>query len=129
MEQVGHQLCASPLLASGIVAATALRLAGSQAQQAAWLPKIARGECIATLAVDESAKHRPAPIDGYFGAVYYVGPIFSAFRGTQDCVDYYRELRSELKARGHTLRTHSDIETLVHLYEDEGEEGNAAPAA
>jgi len=59
MEQIGHQLCASPLLASGIVAATALRQAGSEAQQTAWLPKIARGEVIATLAVDESAKHRP----------------------------------------------------------------------
>jgi alkylation response protein AidB-like acyl-CoA dehydrogenase len=58
MEQIGHQLCASPLLASGIVAATAIRHAGSAAQQAAWLPRIARGEAIATLAVDESAKHR-----------------------------------------------------------------------
>lgn len=59
MEQIGHQLCASPLLASGIVAATALRQAGSAAQQAAWLPKIASGQAIATLAVDEAAKHRP----------------------------------------------------------------------
>ncbi|OGB00091.1 MAG: acyl-CoA dehydrogenase [Burkholderiales bacterium RIFCSPHIGHO2_12_FULL_69_20] len=59
MEQIGHQLCASPLLASGIVAATALRQAGSGAQQAAWLPKIASGQAIATLAVDEAAKHRP----------------------------------------------------------------------
>ena len=59
MEQIGHQLCASPLLASGIVAVTALRQAGSEAQQAEWLPRIARGEVIATLAVDEAAKHRP----------------------------------------------------------------------
>jgi len=59
MEQIGHQLCASPLLASGIVAATALRRAGSDAQQALWLPRIASGAAIATLAVDESAKHRP----------------------------------------------------------------------
>ncbi len=47
----------------------------------------------------ESAKHKPSPIDGYFGAVYYVGPIFSAFRGTQDAVDYYRELRGEVEQR------------------------------
>jgi alkylation response protein AidB-like acyl-CoA dehydrogenase len=60
MEQIGHQLCASPLLASAIVAATAIRHAGSAAQQAAWLPRIARGEVITTLAVDESAKHRGA---------------------------------------------------------------------
>jgi benzoyl-CoA reductase subunit B len=47
----------------------------------------------------QSAKHRPSPIDAYFGAVYYVGPIFSAFRGTPDAVDYYRELRAEIAER------------------------------
>ena len=60
MAQVGHHLTASPLLASGIVAATAFRKAGTAAQQADWLPRIARGEVIATLAVDETGKHRPA---------------------------------------------------------------------
>ena len=59
MEQIGHQLCASPLLASGIVAATALMHGGTPAQQAAWLPRIARAEAIATLAVDEASRHRP----------------------------------------------------------------------
>ncbi|MES2716145.1 MAG: acyl-CoA dehydrogenase [Pseudomonadota bacterium] len=59
MDQIGHQLCASPLLASAIVATTALKLAGSAAQQAAWLPRLAAAEAIATLAVDEAAKHRP----------------------------------------------------------------------
>jgi len=47
----------------------------------------------------ESAKHKPSPIDGYFGGVYYVGPIFSAFRGTEDAILYYRELRAEVQAR------------------------------
>ncbi len=51
------------------------------------------------VAVWESAKHRPSPIDGYFGGVYYVGPIFSSFRGTEDAVAYYRELRQETEAR------------------------------
>ena len=59
LEQIGHQLCASPLLASGIVAATALMHGGTAAQQAAWLPRIGRGQAIATLAVDETSKHRP----------------------------------------------------------------------
>jgi acyl-CoA dehydrogenase len=59
MDQIGHQLCASPLLASGIVATTALTLAGSAAQQAAWLPRLAAAQAIATLAVDEAGKHRP----------------------------------------------------------------------
>jgi benzoyl-CoA reductase subunit B len=47
----------------------------------------------------QSAKHVPSPIDAYFGAVYYVGPIFSAFRGTADAVEYYRELRAEIATR------------------------------
>jgi benzoyl-CoA reductase subunit B len=51
------------------------------------------------VAVWESAKHRPSPIDGYFGGVYYVGPIFSAFRGTEDGRAYYRELRAEVEER------------------------------
>ena len=51
------------------------------------------------VAVWESARHRPSPIDGYFGGVYYIGPIFSAFRGTEDAVAYYRELRGEVEAR------------------------------
>ena len=59
LEQIGHQLCASPLLASAIVAATALMHGGTAAQRAAWLPRIGRGQAIATLAVDETSKHRP----------------------------------------------------------------------
>ena len=47
----------------------------------------------------ESAKNRPSPIDAYFGGVYYIGPIFTAFRGTQDAVAYYRELRAETEDR------------------------------
>ncbi len=60
MEQIGHHLTASPFLASSVVAATALRAGGSGAQQRAWLPRLAKGEAIATLAVDEGGKHRPA---------------------------------------------------------------------
>jgi benzoyl-CoA reductase subunit B len=51
------------------------------------------------VAVWQSARHRPSPIDGYFGGVYYIGPIFSAFRGTEDAVAYYRELRGEVEGR------------------------------
>jgi len=47
----------------------------------------------------ESARHRPSPIDGYFGGVYYIGPIFSAFRGTTDAVLYYQELAAEVDER------------------------------
>jgi benzoyl-CoA reductase subunit B len=51
------------------------------------------------VAVFDSAKNRPSPIDAYFGGVYYIGPIFTAFRGTQEAVDYYRLLRAEIDQR------------------------------
>ena len=51
------------------------------------------------VAVLQSARNRPSPIDAYFGAVYYVGPIFSAFRGTPEGVEYYRALRAEVEER------------------------------
>jgi benzoyl-CoA reductase subunit B len=47
----------------------------------------------------ESAKNVPSPIDAYFGGVYYIGPMFTAFRGTQEGVEYYRTLRAEIEAR------------------------------
>lgn len=47
----------------------------------------------------ESAKNRPSPIDAYFGGVYYIGPIFTAFRGTPDATEYYRLLRKEIQER------------------------------
>lgn len=47
----------------------------------------------------QSAKHKPSPIDAFFGAVYYVGPIFSAFRGTEGAVGYYQALRAEIEER------------------------------
>ena len=47
----------------------------------------------------ESAKHQPSPIDAYFGGVYYLGPIFTAFRGTDAAVDYYKTLRAEVDQR------------------------------
>lgn len=49
--------------------------------------------------VIESAKNVPSPIDAYFGGAYYVGPMFTAFRGTQEAIEFYRELRSEIQAR------------------------------
>jgi alkylation response protein AidB-like acyl-CoA dehydrogenase len=59
MEEIGHTLTPSPLLSTSLVAATALIRAGSQAQKQAYLPGIVSGGLIATLAVDEGAKHRP----------------------------------------------------------------------
>jgi alkylation response protein AidB-like acyl-CoA dehydrogenase len=62
LEEAGRQLTASPLFASGVVGATALLLAGNEAQKNAVLPKIADGTAIVTLAVDEGPQHAPASI-------------------------------------------------------------------
>jgi acyl-CoA dehydrogenase len=58
-EEMGRTLTASPFLSTSILAATALRKFGQKAQVDALLPKIASGEAIFALAVDEGPKHRP----------------------------------------------------------------------
>src|SRR5690606_13421790 len=60
LEEMGRQLAGGPFLASAVVAAEAIRAAASEAQAAAWLPAIAAGESIATLAGLEAAG-RPDP--------------------------------------------------------------------
>jgi len=45
-EELGRALAPSPPFASAVMAAGVLRAAGSEAQQAAWLPRIASGEAI-----------------------------------------------------------------------------------
>ena len=60
MEEIGRNLTASPFLSTAVVAATALARGGGDAQKEEWLPRIAGGQVIATLAVDENAKHNPA---------------------------------------------------------------------
>ena len=59
LEELGRTLTASPLLATGLAAASALILAGSDAQKEAWLPKFASGEAVGTLAIDEGPHHAP----------------------------------------------------------------------
>jgi len=59
MEEIGRTLMPSPFLSTAVLAASALSRGGSAAQKAEHLPKISSGELIASLAVDEGAKHRP----------------------------------------------------------------------
>jgi alkylation response protein AidB-like acyl-CoA dehydrogenase len=59
LEETGRTLTASPLLSTAMIAASALQLAGSDAQKQAWLPRIAGGEIVATLAIDEGSHHAP----------------------------------------------------------------------
>lgn len=60
LEETGRTLAASPLLSTAMIAASALQLGGSGDQKQAWLPKIATGAAVATLAIDEGAHHNPA---------------------------------------------------------------------
>jgi len=63
MEAIGHTLVPTPMLSSSVLATIALREAGTAAQQSRWLPRIASGEAVVALAVDESARHRPDHLD------------------------------------------------------------------
>jgi len=62
LEETGRTLTASPLISTALTATTALLLGGNDAQKQKWLPKIAEGKAIGTLAVDEGAHHRPEQI-------------------------------------------------------------------
>ncbi|MCA6276237.1 MAG: acyl-CoA dehydrogenase family protein [Phenylobacterium sp.] len=62
LEELGRTLTASPLIASGVGAASALVLGGSDAQKSEWLPKIADGSVVGALAVDEGPHHAPEKV-------------------------------------------------------------------
>ena len=54
-EMLGRHVAPAPFVATAVMAPIALAGAGSTAQQAAWLPKLASGEAIAGVAVSERA--------------------------------------------------------------------------
>jgi alkylation response protein AidB-like acyl-CoA dehydrogenase len=62
LEELGRTLTASPLLATALASASALILGGTSAQKEAWLPKIASGEAVATLAIEEGPHHAPEKV-------------------------------------------------------------------
>jgi alkylation response protein AidB-like acyl-CoA dehydrogenase len=59
LEEIGRNLTPSPFLTTSVAAVEALK-AGGAALRDHWLPKIAAGDAIIGLAIDEGAKHRPA---------------------------------------------------------------------
>lgn len=59
-EEMGRTLTASPFLSTSILAATALNKFASEAAKSDYLPKIAGGDIVMALAVDEGRKHGPA---------------------------------------------------------------------
>jgi len=61
LEEVGRTLFPSPLV-STVLAATAIIRAGSDSQRAGWLPKLADGTAIGTIAFQEAARLDPEGI-------------------------------------------------------------------
>ena len=59
--------------------------------------------------IDVAGGHQPIANEDGSAHVVFNGEIYN-----------FRELQARLRARGHTLATRSDTETLVHLYEDLG---------
>ena len=60
LEEIGRNLTPSPFLSTAVVGASALSRIGGEAHKAEWLPKLAAGQAIVTLAIDEGRKHDPA---------------------------------------------------------------------
>jgi alkylation response protein AidB-like acyl-CoA dehydrogenase len=60
MAEIGRNLTPSPFLSTALVGATALLRDGNAARNRELLPKLAAGDLLLTLAVDERAKHAPA---------------------------------------------------------------------
>ncbi|TCJ37096.1 acyl-CoA dehydrogenase family protein [Frankia sp. BMG5.11] len=56
VEELGKTLTASPMIASTL-AASAIVMGGSEEQKQKWLPRLATGEVVGTLAFDESPRH------------------------------------------------------------------------
>lgn len=61
--------------------------------------------------IDLSGGHQPMSGEGGFATVVFNGEIYN-----------YRELRKDLQSRGHVFQTDSDTETIVHAYEEFGED-------
>jgi alkylation response protein AidB-like acyl-CoA dehydrogenase len=58
-EQVGRTLAATPLLSTVVLGAGLVEGLGSPAQQADWLPRVAAGQALFALALDETPRHDP----------------------------------------------------------------------
>lgn len=106
LEEIGRTLTASPLLASALAGAAAITLGGSEAQKAEWLPGIAEGKVVATLAVDEAARHMPQNVatslingklngrklfvlEGMAADVFIVSARVSGDLGAQDGIELF----------------------------------------
>lgn len=62
LEETGKTLTASPLISTVLTCGSALILGGNDAQKQEYLPKIAAGDILMSLALEENAHHAPANI-------------------------------------------------------------------
>lgn len=62
LEEAGRTLAPSPLFSTGLLAAAALTAGGTEEQKKDILPKIASGEIVIALALEEGAHHNPDAI-------------------------------------------------------------------
>ncbi|HET6564329.1 MAG TPA: acyl-CoA dehydrogenase family protein, partial [Xanthomonadales bacterium] len=63
LQEAGRTLTPGPLFSSGLWAASAFALLATDEQKANWLPQIAAGEAIFSLAWDEFVRYRPFDIN------------------------------------------------------------------
>jgi alkylation response protein AidB-like acyl-CoA dehydrogenase len=61
LEEIGQNVTPSPFLLTAVGAAVAVRHASPKLQQS-WLPRIAAGEAVAAIALEEAPRHRPERI-------------------------------------------------------------------
>ena len=61
-EQIGRTLAATPLLSTAVLGAGLIERLGSDAQRDRWLPRIAAGQTVLALALDETPRHDPRRI-------------------------------------------------------------------
>jgi len=63
LEESGRTLSPSPLISTALLGVSALILSGNEAMCEQWLPQIASGEKLLSLAFEESSQHRPAIVN------------------------------------------------------------------
>ena len=63
LEESGRTLSPSPLISTALLSVSALILSANEALCEHWLPQIASGEKLLTLAFEESSQHRPATVN------------------------------------------------------------------
>ena len=63
LQETGRTLTASPLVSNVLLAAPTLLKAGSEEQKSAFLPEIAEGKLLMTLAFEEGIRHQPELVE------------------------------------------------------------------